>query len=161
MLPSPAIAQTTNDDSSLAKLTVTAWIEGRDLFYITPADIRWHHMGSLPSSKSRANVPTGLVMATSDPDVALSINWLAPYKCPPDNSRCNNLEVDSSVLPLDVPLPSEYQLTEFEVIQGRQSLTVYQYPSAGNEYTTIIDFDDEPRPGADWYVVQLTFAAVN
>jgi hypothetical protein len=69
--------------------------------------------------------------------------------------------VDSSILPLGMPLPSEYQLTDFQVQQGRSSLTVYQYPSLSNDYTTILDFNDDLWGGADWYAAQLTFAPLD
>jgi hypothetical protein len=100
-------------------------------------------------------------MADGNPDLALVINWFPRWECPPENPTCYGLEADSSMLPLAIPLPSQYQLTDLEVIQGRHSLTVYQYPGVSNDYTCVLDFNDDPWGGADWYAVQLTFAPLD
>lgn len=161
LLVLPAASAGSNDGNHLVKVTVTAWVDGRDLLYITPSSVHWQHLDLALPGKRNANYPTGFVMANVDPDLALVMNWFPRWKCPPENPGCYSLEVDSSILPLGMPLPSEYQLTDFQVQQGRSSLTVYQYPSLSNDYTTILDFNDDLWGGADWYAAQLTFAPLD
>jgi hypothetical protein len=37
-------------------------------------------------------------------------------------------------------------------------VTVAQQPEAGNDFTLIVDFDDDPQDGADWYEVTILYA---
>lgn len=166
LLMSPAAPAASNDGSYLTVLTVSAWTDGRDLLYITPTSIYWHHMDFAPpgwwpdNGQDHNNLPTNLIMQSSGTVPTQVVGWIPQWQCPPENPGCYSLAVDSSTLMLGLPLPAQYQLTGYKVIRARSSLGVYQYPSAGNGYTTIIDFNDDPPGGATWYTVQLTLAPV-
>lgn len=140
----------------LKTLTLTAWIDGRDLLYITPDSIHWHHLDFAAVGRlGGQNLPTGLFMNKRGPST-LHFSWIPDWPC--QQWECRGEEVDSSSFALVVPLPAQYQLTGFKVIRARDSASVYQYPDLDNQYTTIIDFNDDPGGGADWYTVTLTFA---
>ncbi|MGA8150060.1 MAG: hypothetical protein WB952_03865 [Terriglobales bacterium] len=154
LMSQPASAQT-----SLQNLSVTAWIDGRDLLYITPNGIHWHHLDYAAVGRlGGQNLPAGLFMNRRGPNT-LDLSWIPGWPCV--SWECRGEEMDSSSFVLGEPLPSQYQLTGFKVIRARYSVRVYQYPSADNEYTTIIDFNDDPSGGADWYTVKLTFAPLS
>ena len=40
---------------------------------------------------------------------------------------------------------------------GRGTITVIQQPAADNDFTAIVDFDDNIAGGAAWYEAKLTF----
>jgi hypothetical protein len=44
-----------------------------------------------------------------------------------------------------------------EKIRCRENASVVQQPSAENDFTTIVEFDDSRTGGADWYELKLTF----
>jgi hypothetical protein len=141
-------------------LTVTGLIDGRDLFYITPTTLHWHHLDfAVVGRYGGANFPTGLLMDKRAPNTQY-LSWIPDWPC--KEWECRNEEVDSSIFQLDFPLTPHYQLTGLKVIQAPPggSITVYQYPSADNGYTTIIDFNDDPLGGPHWYRVLLTFAKI-
>jgi hypothetical protein len=144
--------------TQLKNLTVTAFTDGRDLLYITNNALHWHHLDFAPPGWwGSRNWPTGLIMNHSK-KYGQNINWIPQWVCPPENPGCYSLEVDSSELLMGLRLPPKYQVTDIQVIQARESISVYQYPAADNQYTTIIDFNDDGWGGADWYQVKLTFA---
>jgi hypothetical protein len=45
-----------------------------------------------------------------------------------------------------------------EKIRCRQNASIVQQPSAENDFTTIVEFDDSRTGGADWYELKLTFS---
>jgi hypothetical protein len=146
--------------NQLKHLTVTVFVDGRDLLYINHGKLHWHHLDFAPPGWwSGQNFPTGLLMNHSKRSEQ-NINWIPQWICPPENPGCYSLEVDSSDFLMGLRLPPKYQITDMQVIRARESIGVYQYPSADNHYTTIIDFNDDGWGGADWYQVVLTFAPV-
>jgi hypothetical protein len=158
----PPASAATNDGSKLETLTVSAFTDGRDLLYITPTTIHWHHLDfALPGWWVDPHQPTYFVLQGSGAVPVQVVGWIPQWTCPPENPGCYGLETDSSTFLLGLPLPEQYQVTDVKVIRARYSLTVYQYPDAGNGYTTILDFNDDPPGGATWYKVQLTFAPLN
>ena len=47
------------------------------------------------------------------------------------------------------------QTVMLNTIQAREDLAIVQQPSAGNDYTLILGFDDNSAGGAAWYVLEL------
>jgi hypothetical protein len=153
-----ASAQEPQWRNKLHNLTVTAFVDGRDLFYMTPQKIHWHHLDyEVVGRYGGRNWPTGLLMDRQAPNTQY-LSWIPDWPC--HSWSCGGEEVDSSEFTLDFPLPSRYQLKDLKVLQAPDggSVTVYQYPSADNGYTTIIDFNDDPLGGPHFYQVLLTFA---
>ena len=152
-----ASAQAPQWGNKLHNLTVTALVDGRDLFFLTPKDLHWHHLDFVVVGHYYGNWPTGLLMDRQAPNTQY-LSWIPIWPC--SDWSCNGEQVDSSTLTLAFPLPSRYQIKGLKVLQAPDggSATVYQYPSADNHYTTIIDFNDDPLGGPHWYQVLLTFA---
>jgi hypothetical protein len=154
-----APAQNAHPSDGLQNLTITAFIDGRDWFYLTPQDFHWHHLDWVAVGHFYGNWPTGLSMDEQAPNTQY-ISWIPIWPC--NDWRCYFEAADSSSFVPEFPLLSQYQLTGLKVIQAPSggSVSVYQYPSSDNGYTTIIDFNDDPPPGPHWYRVLLTFSGV-
>lgn len=153
-----ASAQEPQWRNKLHNVTITAFVDGRDLFYMTPKKLHWHHLDyEVVGRYGGRNWPTGLLMDRQAPNTQY-LSWIPDWPC--HNWSCEGEQVDSSKFALDFPLPSRYQLVDLKVLQAPDggSVTVYQYPSADNGYTAIIDFNDDPLGGPHFYQVQLTFA---
>ena len=157
MLPA-ASAQAPQWQTDLKTLTVTAYIDGRDFLCINPTTLYWHHLDYAAVGRLNGqNLPTVLSLRHSK-QYGQEVTWTPDWPCPPDNYECRGLQVDSSLLMMGLTLPHKYQLKDFKVIRARGSATLYQAPGEENNYVTMIDFNDDPEGGADWYQVKLTFA---
>ena len=55
------------------------------------------------------------------------------------------------------PLLSENAIISLRKIQARNNVSIVQLPTAANNFTLIIEFDDNPPPGDDIYVVGIDF----
>lgn len=44
-----------------------------------------------------------------------------------------------------------------DIVQARERIFVVQQPNADNNFTLIIEFDDNYSDGADWYEVNLNY----
>jgi len=143
------------------RLIVTAWIDGEDLLYITPTTLHWDHLYFCVVGHwgpPGTNLPTGLFTGKASPN-AQYLSWIPQWPSCAVTCSCG-YGTDSSTFKPEFPLPSQYALTDLTVTKAPSggAVRVYQYPSADNGYTTIIDFDDNPLGGAHWYQVRLTFA---
>ena len=58
---------------------------------------------------------------------------------------------------LNAPLAAMDQTVTVTPKHVRETLTLYQQPSAANNYTFILDFNDDPPDGAYWYEVSLEY----
>jgi len=156
LMSDAASGQQRESKNQLKQMTVMAYIDGRSFLVITPTKLRWHHMDFAPPGWwGGNNFPTNLFMNQSLPNQQ-DVSWIPLWHCPPGNPLCHG--INSSDFLLGLRLVPKYQLTGMEVIRARSSVSVYQYPGPDNAYKTIIDFNDDPPSGADWYIVKLTFA---
>ena len=48
-----------------------------------------------------------------------------------------------------------------EVIQARDTVSIVELPSAANDYTLVIEFDDNASGGADWYEVVIAMSPLS
>ncbi|MCX5805963.1 MAG: VPLPA-CTERM sorting domain-containing protein [Proteobacteria bacterium] len=55
-----------------------------------------------------------------------------------------------------VPSTDNFTLTP---LQARSSLWTVQSPNMANNYTTVIEFDDNGPPGAEWYEAKLDYTS--
>jgi len=145
---------TASAQTSTRNITVTALVDGRDFFYITPASLHWQHWDFVVVGRYFGNWPTGLFMNNGDPN-RQHLSWIPDWPCWP---QCYG--EDSSTFPFHVPIASQYHVTGVNVIQSPPGGAVrfHQSPNAGNGYTTIIDFDDNPLGGPHWYTVLINVA---
>jgi len=127
-------------------ISIRAYIDGRSMLIITGNATKWHHLDwAAPGRHGFVNLPT----------IINGYDWYPQWADVPDaeNRSC---DCDSSIYEnLSPPLPESDMEIELRVIQARHLLSIAQYPTAENDYTLILDFNDNPPGGADWYECEL------
>ena len=122
-----------------------AWIDGSDYLHIQGNNVWYVHRNFQYPGIWAANNPT---YVNGDP-------W---YPIWPDNWGYDDygqrsLDTYTNLVP---PQPSyEIEIT-LEVIQARWEISIVQYPSSSNDYTTIVLLNDDPPGGAAWYEFKLS-----
>jgi len=141
-------------------LNVRAYIDGRSHLIVRGEEIYWHHYDfAAPGRHSDApggNVPTYLNEAPWYP------TWPGD---PPDHDPADPIDNevrDCDCRTLDAyaiapPLPLETAMVAVSPIHARGPVTVIQQPNALNDYTLIVEFNDNAPSGAAWYNVTLAY----
>jgi len=131
-------------------LEIEALIDGRDQLILRADTLLWHHFdAAAPGRHHGANAPT-IVFPYPGPSEWFPV-WSEP---PPSEIRWEEL---SSVLSgLSPALPSDGVSFAIEKIFGRGETSIVQQPAADNEYTLIIEFDDNIYPGPRYYGILIS-----
>ncbi|TET37857.1 MAG: hypothetical protein E3J65_06045 [Dehalococcoidia bacterium] len=129
-----------------SEISIQAYIDGKSLLIITGHTVQWHHLDwAAPGRLDFVDLST----------VINGIEWYPQWPDVPDaeNRWC---DCYSSIYEdLDPALPKLDVEVELSIIRARHSLSIAQYPSVDNDYTLIVDFNDNPPGGAAWYECQL------
>jgi len=128
------------------KISIRSYIDGRSLLIIRVNTAQWHHLDwAAPGRLDFVCFPT----------VINGSEWYPEWPDVPDEE--NRRECFSSIYEDLAPaLPETEVEVELRVIQARHSISIAQHPSIDNDYTLIVDFNDNPLGGADWYECELT-----
>ena len=131
-------------------LNIRAYIDGRSQLIIKGDVLYWHHLdfdapGRWELGEDRQ--PTYLNRV-----VAWEPVW--PDVPDPSNDFCN---CDSSTYRGIPSLARTNQRVWLDIVQGRGRITVLQQPGGGNDYTLILELDDNDFDGAEWYEVNLNY----
>ena len=133
---------------STQTIHVEAYIDGRSQLILQGNTARWYHLDwTAPGLYGvGANYPTKIN----------GTDWFPTWPSEGPNLFCSCYSSTftgvSPALPMsDVPVT----LTN---IQARDNATLIQAPNSGNDYTAIVEFNDDPSPAADWYIVELSFS---
>jgi hypothetical protein len=128
-------------------IRISAWIDGRSQLILKGNTAQWHHL--------EANAP-GREGGVTEPTIINGVDWFPVWPGDPGdplNHSCNCFsDVFDGVNP---PLPSQDMTVVLREIQVRQEVSVIQQPSAANDYTLIIEFNDNQPGGAAWYTVEF------
>lgn len=128
-------------------MRIQALIDGRSQLILRGDTAQWHHFDfAAPGRHEFANEPT----------VINGAGWFPVWPDVPDaeNRDCNCLsDVFSEVKP---PLPLTATPVVLHLVRSRGVTSIVQYPAAANDYTLIIEFNDNEPLGADLYVIELT-----
>lgn len=129
---------------------VSVWIDGDSVLYIQGNTLRWTTRQYQNVGSYNYSVPftTTNVTTTVDGITSQSFQWQPAYS--QGGSTSDPYVGLSPALPM---LPAMYSVS---VSHGRGVVSVLQNPSASNNYTLGIDFNDAPQPGADLYTVTIT-----
>ncbi|MBN1926799.1 MAG: gliding motility-associated C-terminal domain-containing protein [Prolixibacteraceae bacterium] len=124
---------------------IRAYIDGGSQLIIHDSTIQWHHYSAV--APGRSEVP-------ELPTYVYGEEWYPTWPDIPDYQ--NQQECFSSVLihPTLI-LPEFDQMVQLEIIESRENVFIKQQPSATNDYTLIIEFDDNAPPGAAWFEVSV------
>lgn len=130
-------------------LKVRAYIDGRSQLIIQGNTVYWHHLDF--EAPGRWEYGGG-----SKPTYLNQDAWEPTWPDIPDatNQDCN---CDSSSYEGIPNLAKTGQAVWLDVIQGRGAVYIIQQPSTTNNYTLIVELDDNPFDGAAWYEVDLGY----
>jgi hypothetical protein len=131
-------------------LKVRAFVDGRSRLVIRGDKVYWHHMDfAAPGRHIDAEVP--------QPTYLNNVRWMPNWPDMPDLENRNCACGSSSYAGAPI-LAGHDQSVYLAVSQGRDKVAVLQNPAAINDYTLIVEFDDNEQPGPAWYEVNLIYA---
>ena len=147
--PATSLAQEPTDQRAIV-INVRAYIDGLSSLCLQGDSVWWHHKkwvapGRLGCAQGEPIKPTDLN----------GVEWFPEWPDYPDcrNEYCNCLS--STYTGMDPPIPEETMILTLERVSCRHDCYVVQHPTPANGFLTIVEFDDGPPSGADWYEINL------
>ncbi len=145
-----------------ATLNVRAFIDGRSDLIIQCDTVHWYHLDyAAPGRHFDApggNVPTflnGTEWCPGWPGDPVGLQACAPVNNESRCGGCRSLEESDFI---GVPtLAAQPQTVDLDVIQARAGVTIIQQPNQSNGFTLIVEFNDNPPGGPDWYEINLNY----
>ena len=128
-------------------LHVRAYIDGTSNLIVRGDIVYWHHLGA---------AAPGRLLEANEPTVLNGVAWYPTWPDTPDSEN-RGCDCDSSTYVGAPPLAMQDQIVSLEIIQARHTVNIIQQPTAANDYTLIIGFDDSPPGGADWYEISIGY----
>jgi hypothetical protein len=124
-------------------IRIKALIDGRSQLIINDSTLQWYHIDfAAPGRHEGANEPTYIN----------GIAWM-PWLEPGELRDCNCY---SSVFDyLSPALPTRDMTINLTEIQSRWETKIVEHPSLDNNFTLIIEFNDNPPGGSNWYEVEI------
>jgi hypothetical protein len=137
---------------------IDAFIDGRDQLIVQGGTLQWDHLDFAAVGRNSAgngNEPTVITTSLNGVTQLDHFDWYPSWpEPPPAEIRYQALSsVFSGLLPA---LPSTAATVTLNVISARDSLSIYQYPTAANSNTLILDFNDDQSSGPAWYDALVT-----
>jgi probable HAF family extracellular repeat protein len=129
-------------------LKVKAWIDGESQLVIQKNTVYWHNLAyNAPGYEAQTKpLPTYLTTAQMGTVAWHPTGW---------SNGTNGDTTSAPFTKLNLPLSAAGQTVKVTPISVRGNATISQQPSAANDYTLTLDFDDKSSGGADWYEVNL------
>jgi PKD repeat protein len=144
-----AMAQSATADT--ITVDVRDFEDGLDYLILQGSNVQWQHFDfSVPGYNGD---PTSIITTLDGNTILDNYPW---YPTWPNGTASGAYSSQFSGL---TPVLPSGQLTSFTmtVIEARYEMNLIQTPDATNGYTTIVEFDDDPIGGADYYEVLLTY----
>ena len=143
-----------------ATLEISALIDGRDQLIIHRNTLQWHHLDAAAVGRWQgANQPT-ILTTTIGGDISTSgLQWIPDWSQPPPN-EIRFQDYSSIFTGLDAALPDFEQSLVLDPIQVRSGVSIVQQPSAVNDFTAIVEFNDLPAGGATTYDLKIGYQIV-
>jgi IPT/TIG domain len=140
-------------DAAAYSLTVRAWIDGESQLIIQGNTVQWHNLSyTAPGYRTPGDPPEPTYLTTAGMG---TIAW-APTIWSNGTSGDTTSEQFTD---LNAPLAAVDQTVTLEAIDVRDGATIVQQPTAVNDYTLIVDFNDSVSGGAYWYELSLEYIA--
>ena len=130
---------------------VTAQIDGRSQLHLSGETAQWIHLDHWAPGY-HTDVPEPTVISTWDGTfpVMTGLEWLPTFDPGPDSHPATS-DVLSGIRPL-IPQTTAITVT---ALAGRGTVSVVQEPAEENNFTTIIEFDDNVFGSHDYYTIRL------
>jgi choice-of-anchor C domain-containing protein len=139
-------------------IAIVADIDGRSQLVLHGNTAQWHHFDfAAPGRQEGTNFPTTIN----------NIDWHPIWPDIPDaeNRFCGCLsDVLSGVTPTLPTQPTDVSLQILSVVRDDPqypagTVAIVQFPTLNNNFTTIVEFDDNGPPGSAFYDVRVRFTA--
>jgi probable HAF family extracellular repeat protein len=131
-------------------LKVKAWIDGESHLVIQKNTVYWHNLEYVAPGYEAQNKPLPTYLTTAHMGTRA---WRPRYW----SSGTYGDTTSAPYTNLNLPLGASGQTVTLTPITARGNVTIIQQPSAANDYTLIVGFDDKSSGSADWYEVSLEF----
>lgn len=135
---------------------IEALIDGRDLLIIHRDTLQWHHLDFAAVGRFGGRDDPTVISSSLDGVPQMDrFGWIPTWPLPPpDDIR---FEAFSSVFQGLMPaLPAEDVMVTLTPLRARSVLRILELPSALNDYTLVLDFDDNGPLGPDLYIARVT-----
>jgi hypothetical protein len=134
-------------------IDVKAWIDGSDYLYIQGNEVWYIHRNYQFPGLWNASIPLPTYI-NNDP---WNPQWPDYSDYPGGGYSHPNQRSLDTYTSLNPPQPLQPIEISLEVIRARNEISIWQYPSNVNGYTTVVLFNDDPPSGADWYEFKLNW----
>jgi hypothetical protein len=128
---------------------VEAFIDGISQLILQQNTAQWFHM---------VHAAPGRLDLMNEPTIINDIRWFPQWPDEPDaeNRDCEcNSDTFTDITP---QLPYSEMTVELRIIQSRSETSIVQLPSFDNDFTLIIEFNDDPPSGGEWYIIEIDVA---
>lgn len=145
----------TNAGAHEVILSVSTCIDGADNLNIVGNTLQWQYLSFDPVGQFRSDCrqQTTFISTTLDGvPVMQNVAWQPTFGSLTPGSLSDLFTLFSPELPTQAPVTAS-----LVGLSGRESLTLSQLPTAWNNETTILAFNDELSAGAALYSAQVTF----
>lgn len=127
-------------------LRIKAHVDGLSRLILQGDTARWHHF---------SYAAPGRHFFVDEPTIFSGVEWYPTWPDVPDAEN-RDCECYSSVFDDVRPaLPPTAFTVDLRLIRSREATTVVQQPTASNDFTTVIEFDDVNSLGPAWYIVEF------
>jgi hypothetical protein len=131
---------------------ILAEIDGRSRLIFAGDTAQWQHFDF--AAPGRVDCSTGF------PTQPTLVNGGAWWPNWPDLPDCENRNCAGCTSDVLTGITPAFPQADFEVLLNplsvRGSVAIVEYPSAANGYRVVVEFDDNPLVGAEWYEVELS-----
>lgn len=130
-------------------IRIEALIDGRSQLVLRGNTAQWHHLDfAAPGRHEFRNEPTTLNDAI----------WFPVWPDDPDEENYFCDCFSDVFKPVKPTQPRKDVSVDLNLIQSRGETEIVQYPSKDNDYTLILDFNDNPIGSSDNYIVEVHFS---
>jgi len=145
----------TSASASLLTISIQAYIDGRDQLIINDNTLQWHHFDMAAVGRHGGhNYPTKISTWLDGSLQMDDVQWIPTW--PEDPPAEIRYEAYSSVFTgLTPPLPNSEMTVSLTPIVSRSSTSIIQLPDDTNDYTLVLQFNDNGPSGAAWYHAKL------
>ena len=136
-----------------ATYSIEAFIDGRDRLIIKDNTLQWQHLNFTAVGRfDGANAPT---MVYETPEGRNIASWIPEWSLPPPTPIVAP-ESSSIFTGAIQPVPRNGKRFFIKKLFGRGRTTIVQQPTSENDYTLIVEFDDNLFGGPRYYGVTLS-----
>ncbi len=135
-------------------IDVSAYIDGRDQLIIKDDTLQWHHLDYAAVGRHGGHDYPTTVSTYLDGVVQMNdFDWTPVWNESGEIRHEAYSEIFDGLTP---SLPSGPMTVSLTPLQSRNATTIWQYPDSTNDFTLIVEFNDNQSGGAAWYESSLT-----